>query len=81
MSLVILIVALFTGESLSPRRASAASTQGAVWPDAPLNAQSSFYYADYKVPPAIPKSAFLPDVPHCPQTGRTVCSDIDKYPS
>lgn len=81
MSVIILVVALFTGFS---RRATAASTHGSVgpiWPDASLSGQSSFYYADYKVP-HVPKSMFLPDhVPNCPETGRTVCSDFAKYPS
>lgn len=82
MSALIILVALFSGgDMLFNRRANAASTHasGPIWPDAPLSAQSSFYYADYKVP-QVHKSKFLPDIPHCPQTGRTVCSDIAKYP-
>ena len=49
-----------------------------------LYAQSSYYYADYKLPRAPPvrpvKQTWLPQPQICPQTGRTVCEDVDKYP-
>lgn len=52
-----------------------------IWPDG-LYTQSSYYYADYKIPqPPPPKPKFVPDPPSCPETGRTVCQDVEKYPS
>lgn len=48
-----------------------------------LYAQSSYYYADYKIPPQAPppeKLNFLPGLQICPETGSTVCEDVDKYP-
>lgn len=52
------------------------------WTKGNLYASSSYYYADYKIPRAAPpqKQAFLPGPQNCPQTGRTVCEDVDKYP-
>ncbi|KAI1293769.1 hypothetical protein HDE_06644 [Halotydeus destructor] len=50
-----------------------------------LIAQSSYYYADYKLPakkaePVVgPK--FRPPPLECPETGRTLCESVDKYPS
>lgn len=49
-----------------------------IWPDG-LYTQSSYYYPDYKTPP--PKHKFIPDPPSCPETGRTVCQEVEKYPS
>lgn len=52
-----------------------------LWPDG-LYTQSSYYYADYKIPQhPPPKPKFVPDPPSCPETGRTVCQDVEKYPS
>ena len=51
-----------------------------LWPDG-LYTQSSYYYADYKIPQPPPKPKFIPDPPSCPETGRTVCQEVEKYPS
>ena len=51
-----------------------------IWPDG-LYTQSSYYYADYKIPQPPPKPKFVPDPPSCPETGRTVCQEVEKYPS
>ncbi|XP_074603256.1 uncharacterized protein LOC141856735 isoform X2 [Brevipalpus obovatus] len=42
----------------------------------------TYFYSNFKLPSKIlPKKLFLP-VPHsCPETGDTICSDIDQYPS
>lgn len=50
------------------------------WPEVPLYAQSSFYYADYKLP-RVKSKPFIPDPPNCPQTGRTVCEELTNYPA
>ncbi|XP_015782050.1 protein spaetzle 5 [Tetranychus urticae] len=44
--------------------------------------QSSYYYADYKVPMVPPQKdkRFIPDHPECPDSGGTLCKDVPNYP-
>jgi hypothetical protein len=78
MFYVIPFIVILTILQLSCTVSSTTSASRPLWPETPLYAQSSFYYADYKVPPT-PKK-FLPEIPNCPETGRTVCQEIEKYP-
>lgn len=43
---------------------------------------SSYYFSDYSYPKqTISKQGYLPGPQYCPDTGRTVCKDVEHYPS
>lgn len=42
---------------------------------------SSYYIADVSLPHSRPRREFLPAPPYCPETGRTICAQVDDYPT
>lgn len=42
---------------------------------------SSYYIADVSLPPKAHRRGFLPPPQHCPDTGRTVCTQVEDYPA
>ncbi|XP_040075592.1 uncharacterized protein LOC8028596 [Ixodes scapularis] len=42
---------------------------------------SSYYIADVSPPPRPGRGFVPPTPPYCPETGRTICADVDDYPT
>ncbi|XP_077505259.1 uncharacterized protein LOC144115017 [Amblyomma americanum] len=58
--------------------ALAAGAAGPVWRAV---SSSSYYIADVSFPQSRPRRGFVPSPPYCPETGRTVCAQVDDYPT
>ncbi|XP_050052637.1 uncharacterized protein [Dermacentor andersoni] len=58
-----------------------ALAEGGVGPLWRVVSSSSYYIADVSFPQPRSRRAFVPSPPYCPETGRTVCAQVDDYPT
>lgn len=58
-----------------------ALAEGGVGPVWRAVSSSSYYIADVSFPQQRSRRAFVPSPPYCPETGRTVCAQVDDYPT
>ncbi|KAH7982871.1 hypothetical protein HPB52_007850 [Rhipicephalus sanguineus] len=58
-----------------------ALAEGGVGPVWRAVSSSSYYIADVSFPQQRSRRAFVPSPPYCPETGRTICAQVDDYPT